>query len=37
MESEVILTMKGQHKLKMIVDYEASKVRDPSKGDLPGL
>jgi len=27
MENKVTLTMKEQHKLKMVIDYEAGKVR----------
>jgi transposase len=37
MENKVILTMKEQHKLKMIVDYEAGKVHAQKAAELLGI
>ena len=37
MENKVTLTMKEQHKLKMVIDYEAGKVRAQSAAELLGI
>jgi transposase len=37
MNTQVILTMKEQHKLKMVIDYEAGKVRAQRAGELLGI
>lgn len=37
MENKVTLTMKEQHKLKMIIDYEAGKVRAQQAAELLGI
>jgi len=37
MENKVTLTMKEQHKLKMIIDYEAGKVRAQQAAGLLGI
>ena len=34
METQVMLTMKEQHKLKMVIDYEAKKIADWIAADL---
>jgi transposase len=37
MENKVTLTMKEQHKLKMVIDYEAGKVRAQRAAELLGI
>jgi predicted DNA-binding protein (UPF0251 family) len=37
MNTQVTLTMKEQHKLKMVIDYEAGKVRAQRAAELPGI
>jgi transposase len=37
MNTQVILTMKEQHKLKMVIDYEAGKVRAQRAAELLGI
>lgn len=37
MENKVTLTMKEQHKLKMIIDYEAGKIRAQRAAELLGI
>jgi len=37
MENKVTLTMKEQHKLKMVIDYEAGKVRANRAAELLGI
>jgi len=37
MENKVTLTMKEQHKLKMVVDYEAGKVPTQQAAELLGF
>ena len=34
METKVTLTMKEQHKLKMVIDYEAGKIRAHRAAEL---
>ena len=37
MENKVTLTMKEQHKLKMVIDYEAGKIRAQRAAELLGI
>jgi predicted DNA-binding protein (UPF0251 family) len=37
MENKVTLTMKEQHKLKMVIDYESGKVRAQRAAELLGI
>jgi len=37
MNTQVILTMKEQHKLKMVIDYEAGKVHAQRAAELLGI
>lgn len=37
MENKVSLTMKEQHKLKMVSDYEAGKIRAQKAAELLGI
>ena len=37
MKTQVILTMKEQHKLKMVIDYEAGKVPAQTAAKLLGI
>ena len=37
MENKVTLTMKEQHKLKMVIDYEAGKVQAQRAPELLGI
>jgi plasmid stabilization system protein ParE len=37
MEIKVVLTIKEQHKLKMVIDYEAKKIIARNAADLPGI
>jgi hypothetical protein len=37
MENRVTLTMKEQHKLKMVIDYEAGKVQAQRAAELLGI
>jgi predicted DNA-binding protein (UPF0251 family) len=37
MENKVTLTMKEQHKLKMVIDYEAGKIKAQRASELLGI
>jgi predicted DNA-binding protein (UPF0251 family) len=37
MENKVTLTMKEQHKLKMVIDYEAGKIHAQKAAELLGI
>jgi len=37
MKTKLILTMKEQHKLKMVIDYETKKIIARTVADLPGI